>query len=296
MPQDRGESIIILHLMSTLFFREIHNIGGRTREGLVTPEMAPALNAYGFRLVGWSEAREGFAFTRRSPDFSQILVVVSGIGEAWTEEGWQRIGPGGAYLTPPHVPHSYRFLGTETWSFVWAMHTTASLRERPFISGNSPVRTAVNPQPLSAAIRGLYSEAMNEAVTAVTDDWARLVSLYSRRIARPGDTGDPRLRRLWESVANDPSYDWNIQELAARADLSGEHLRRLCQRETNRSPIQQVTHLRMRHAAALLLRDAYPISDIASRIGYENPFAFTAAFKRFHGLSPAAFRKKGSQA
>lgn len=280
--------------MMTLF-REMHTIGSRTREGLATPEMAPALTAHGFRLVGWTEAREGFAFARRAPDFSQILVTVSGVGEAWTGEGWRQMGTGTAYLTPPGVPHAYRAVSGESWSFVWVIHAATSARERPLITGDAPLQTAVNPQPLAAAIRGLYSEAMNEAEAAVTEDWARLVALYARRIARPGDS-DPRLRRLWEAVAHDPARDWSVSELAARAGMSGEHLRRLCLRETLRSPMQQVTHLRMRHAAALLLRDAYPIAAIAARVGYENPFAFTAAFRRINGLSPAAFRKKGSSA
>jgi AraC-like DNA-binding protein len=56
--------------------------------------------------------------------------------------------------------------------------------------------------------------------------------------------------------------------------------------------MQQVTHLRMRHAAALLSSESYPIIAVAARVGYDNPFAFSAAFKRSIGLAPSAYRMK----
>jgi AraC-like DNA-binding protein len=276
--------------------REKHTIGAETREWIVTPRMAQVLLAYGIYLTGWSEARGGFAFFRPCPDRSQVLVCLSGMGEAVVDGRWCPCGPGTAYLTPPGRPHAYRALpGGAPWVVVWVTHGSDAAQERPLVDRDGPVLVSVNPQALAASIHGLYAEAMGEAMGAVDaevlGEWASLVSVNARRIARPAG-GDPRLHRLWEVVVADLGHSWGVRELARRAGMSGEHLRRLCRQETGRSPMQQVTHLRMRHAAALLSSESYPIIAVAVRVGYDNPFAFSAAFKRTIGLAPSAYRER----
>jgi transcriptional regulator GlxA family with amidase domain len=126
---------------------------------------------------------------------------------------------------------------------------------------------------------------------SVMEDWARLVHVQAQRIA--GAAGiDPRLARLWEAVAADLAFPWTIDALAERAGTSGEHLRRLCQRQMNRSPLRHVTYLRMRYAASLLASDSYTVEAVAEQVGYNNPFAFSTAFKRSLGVSPAGYRDK----
>ena len=71
-----------------------------------------------------------------------------------------------------------------------------------------------------------------------------------------------------------------------------EKLRVLCHKETGRSPMAQVTHMRMRYAADLLVRDDIPVQEVGSLVGYNNPHNFSLAFKRVYGLSPNHFRKK----
>jgi AraC-like DNA-binding protein len=46
--------------------------------------------------------------------------------------------------------------------------------------------------------------------------------------------------------------------------------------------------------AADLLRDTdATVAAVAREVGYESAFAFSAAFKRAHGHSPAAWRRAG---
>jgi AraC-like DNA-binding protein len=48
----------------------------------------------------------------------------------------------------------------------------------------------------------------------------------------------------------------------------------------------------MRHAASLLASDFYTIETVAQKVGYDNPFAFSTAFKRVMGVSPSAYRNE----
>ena len=48
---------------------------------------------------------------------------------------------------------------------------------------------------------------------------------------------------------------------------------------------------RLQVAQKLLLETELPVTEIASKIGYENPNKFTSAFKEMYGSSPTEFRK-----
>ena len=74
--------------------------------------------------------------------------------------------------------------------------------------------------------------------------------------------------------------------------MSQEHLRRLSRQQLGRSPIQQITHLRMRRAVSLLASTGDKVETIAREVGYENPFTFSNAFKRWTGLTPARWRMR----
>lgn len=72
--------------------------------------------------------------------------------------------------------------------------------------------------------------------------------------------------------------------------MSFEHLRRLSLKLLGRTPMNQVTHLRMQHAAHLLTTTDLKLEVIAHEIGFASGKAFAATFKRWIGWSPSEFR------
>ncbi|GCE17991.1 hypothetical protein KDK_17910 [Dictyobacter kobayashii] len=157
-----------------------------------------------------------------------------------------------------------------------------------------PVLLQVEPQELFLALEGLYHEYMGMAEEAVMQQWAQLIQMYAQRIMGL-QISDVRLQRLWKQVDVNLAHEWNLEELAALVGISSEHLRRLCQQQIGQSPMKQVTAMRMRRAMALLSSDSYSIEAVASRVGYENPFAFSTAFKRYTGVAPSLYRQHGSK-
>ncbi|MFE2085488.1 helix-turn-helix domain-containing protein, partial [Streptomyces scopuliridis] len=60
-------------------------------------------------------------------------------------------------------------------------------------------------------------------------------------------------------------------------------------------PLTYLTRWRMTLAADLLAeREAATVAAIARALGYSDPFAFSAAFKRIRGVSPSEFRRSGT--
>jgi AraC-like DNA-binding protein len=273
--------------------RETHSIGGNTKEWMVSHRACPALSRYNIVLTGISEAKHGFEFNRLTPDMSQLLACVSGRGDVLIGGAWKPCTEGLAYLTPPNVTHAYHALKDETWHLCWVSFGEGG-RRAPIVSSPQPVLVRLDPRPLLAAIQGLYWESVGSNEPAVIHHCVELIQLFVSRATQPWQTDD-RLWRLWEKVDANLNHPWTLRELARLACMSGEHLRRLCHKQTERSPVEQVTFLRMRRAATLLSSTPHKIESISHTVGYENSFAFSTAFKRWMGRSPSEYRAAGDR-
>ncbi len=274
----------IVHINTDL--REIHTIGEHTREWLISPAICPTLSSHGILLAGLTEAGPDFGFVRPAPRWNQLLVCTGGWGWVLLEGQWKRCEAGMAYLTPSHAHHAYCSDPEVRWELCWLNSPEDWLR-----IADKPALISVDPGPLAGAIAGLHREASTNADAALLPPWAFLVYSYGRRMVKPDD-GDPRLRRLWAAVGADLARPWTLATLAAQIEVSGEHLRRLCQQHLGRSPVRQVTSLRMRQATVLLASESYSVEAVARLVGYDNPFAFSVAFKRNLGVSPSEYRQK----
>lgn len=265
--------------------REMHMVGGGTREWIVSAALCPALAAHDITLAGLTEAGPDFCFVRADPSLTQLLACTGGAGWVWGDGGWERCEAGQLYVTPPSAFHAYRAGRAAPWKLCWVQSPGDWLR-----LGDRPRLLPGETGPLASAISGLHQEVMQSAEPGLLPPWAFLVSAYARRLVQPGG-GDPRLRRLWDSVNADLAASWTVEELAWRVSFSPEHLRRLCHAQLKVSPMRHVTALRMRRAAAYLASEAYTIEAVARLVGYDSPYAFSTAFKRQMGVPPSEYRQ-----
>ena len=60
--------------------------------------------------------------------------------------------------------------------------------------------------------------------------------------------------------------------------------------------MNQVTYLRMRHAATLLSESDLKLEAVADAVGYANPFVFSNTFKKCTGWRPSEYRLRGKPA
>ncbi len=265
--------------------RETHTIGASTREWLVSSTLCPALLFHEINLVGITEAAPLFRYVRPDPQWGQILACTGGWGWVWLADRWVRCEAGEVYLTPPHVLHGYHADPQSRWSLCWVQSSGDWLK-----AGDCPLLFSGQSTSLAEAISGLLREVMQSGESALLPPWSLLVASYARRLVHPGGDGDSRLRPLWDSVNDNLAAPWHVGLLAEKVQLSPEHLRRLCHSSLGVSPMRHVTALRMRRAAALLASESYTIEAIALLVGYDNPYAFSTAFKRLMGVPPSKYR------
>lgn len=102
---------------------------------------------------------------------------------------------------------------------------------------------------------------------------------------------DPELASAIGAIHAQPADPWTVQTLAEVASMSRSAFAARFTAAIGESPLQYLTHARMRKARELLRDNRVGIKSIASAVGYANESAFSSAFKREVGVSPAAFRR-----
>ena len=102
---------------------------------------------------------------------------------------------------------------------------------------------------------------------------------------------DKRLAAALEAIHLEPWAPWNITELCARAGLSRSVFIDKFSEYVGAPPIEYLTTWRMQIAAHWLMEQGMTIERVAERCGYESASAFSKAFKRALGVSPANYRQ-----
>jgi AraC-like DNA-binding protein len=269
--------------------RYIHTHGPETREWLISYGDHALLDLRGIDAVGWTDAGAGHVMANPAPKRALLHATLEGEGEVLVDGAWRPAPAETAYLTPIGCPHAYRTRPGRRWLACWVL-----TRDDALLGGTDRAvlcRTD-SAEVLHWAIQGLHQEGHGAADPAALERWLELVLVYARRIGGGREPDGGRLGTLWRRVFADLAHPWTLADLAATAGLSDETLRRVCKRETGCSPMEYVTHLRMRHAASLLVTYSHPVAEIAERVGYADPFAFSTAFRRVLGVPPTAYRRR----
>ena len=107
-------------------------------------------------------------------------------------------------------------------------------------------------------------------------------------------TADPCIARSLELIHNLPNHPWDLVGLAAMVGLSRAAFAKRFNDLMGEPPISYLSWWRLAIAADLLRTPDATVTAVAHQLGYANPFTFSNAFKRHHGVSPSQLRAKAS--
>ncbi len=86
--------------------------------------------------------------------------------------------------------------------------------------------------------------------------------------------------------------DINLNDICGYVFLSPSYFTRIFKRQTGRTPISYLIHLRIDRAKELLAGSHEKASDIALSVGFSNQQRFNETFKKITGMTPIEYRKK----
>lgn len=93
-------------------------------------------------------------------------------------------------------------------------------------------------------------------------------------------------------IHNNSQNDYDISYLAGLCDMSNSHFIRKFKSFTGYPPHRYMSMVRIAYAKEMLLSDDSSVSEIANKLGYDNPLYFSRLFKKYTGTSPSEFKKQ----
>lgn len=100
---------------------------------------------------------------------------------------------------------------------------------------------------------------------------------------------DTRLALALRRLHEDPARSWTVAQLAGEAALSRSSFFERFSRALGVTPMEYLFNWRMAMARTLLRRKEGGVAEVAQRVGYASASAFSVAFTRHAGVSPARY-------
>ncbi|MDX2074956.1 MAG: AraC family transcriptional regulator [bacterium] len=103
---------------------------------------------------------------------------------------------------------------------------------------------------------------------------------------------DPQIATALSVIHAQPADDWTVEKLAIVATMSRSAFSAKFTELIGVPPLTYITRWRMQLATQLLRDERLSLIQIAETIGYTSDIAFSKAFKREQGDTPAGYRRK----
>jgi AraC-like DNA-binding protein len=261
----------------------------------MAPRYASPFRDQGIRGVGLHEVAPPYEIRRFNFPWHLALFTFQGEAEYSCLGKTGKIEAGQVWVGPFETAYSYA--AKSEWKFVSAAlyntHQFAHLEGRVFHQDLSyslePVVYAIEAYlQESAATEGPGSEIPTGLATYISKAIVR-----DLQTAQGAGVNRNRLRlsQLWEEVNANPGNEWKLSILAQKMHVSVRQFQRLMQENYSLTAEGMMMRIRMEHARELLCATDLTIVMIAERVGYQCPFAFSKAFKRYSSLPPATYRR-----
>ena len=230
-----------------------------------------------------------------------LIYCLSGRGSIEIDNSIQKIRPGQLAIIPPHTPHIYQAEKQDPWSICW-IHFSGSQTQavsdslkltthKPslFVPDTRIIRDAF--ENIYACLNYHYSDA---GLLAMSSELLRLFSLAKLHQGFPRIQRQSAEKRVVSTLAFMEQHldmPLTLDAMAAHSGQSLPYFTKLFRQRTNQSPMAYFIQLKIRKACELLDQTDSTIREIATQLGYDDPYYFSRIFKKTQGCSPAAYRR-----
>lgn len=256
----------------------------------VSADECPDMATFRLARYGIDQTQDPYRRVRMFPGGSFILACLGGEGRILLEGRWQMVLPGEVIMAPPRVLNAFYTPTGKTWDFAWLRYEEPP-SVRPLVGATSPLRLGTGAEDLGFVLTGLRAEWEKSRDRAMLRHWINLAHGHACRLAGAW-RGNESLWQLWQDVSSHLEYSWSLPDLAAKCYISTEQLRRTCQRELGRSPMEHLTFMRMQRAQEILDKTDDKIETIARLVGYSSAEGFSRSFARCIGAKPSEYRSR----
>lgn len=260
-----------------------------------------------FRLLSITHGiQEGpFSGSLFSHAFTQLFYLVSGKGFLISEGARTPIKPNDFVIVNPHC--KYKLEGDENDPLEYVCMSIDGIAFQLGATAYSKKFVVLSYNSASRNIRNYITFMLHEAekrrdfYEVICKDLTEMLVLSISRMQQIQIhfTNDPSLSKECNSAKSfiDSHYreEFSLEDLAAAAHVSKYYLEHSFSKYMGETCSSYIHKKRTQSAAELLLETNDSISQIASSVGFNSSSYFAKIFKRYQGMSPAAYRKEKGQ-
>ena len=258
-------------------------------------------NLYVTDIGAYASAAHHYVERQHGIAAAVLIYCLSGRGLIEIDNTIQKIHPGQFVIIPPSTPHIYQADQKDPWSICWIHFTgahTQALSDSLKLTVQNPFLYVPDTRIMRDAFENVYAclnyHYSDAGLLAMTSELLRLFSLAKLHQGFPGAQRQSAENRVVSTLAFMEQHlhmPLTLDEMAAHSGQSLPYFTRLFRQRTNQSPMAYFIQLKIRKACELLDQTDSTIREIASQLGYDDPYYFSRIFKKTQGCSPAAYRQ-----
>jgi AraC-like DNA-binding protein len=255
-------------------------------------------------LGGWERCRPDYAVARERYPYAVLELVVGGRGRVSLDGSEHRLEAGLCFASGPRTAcriETEAEAPLEKFFFALAGPGAArALTQAGLLHGRARRVAALGElrelaeditregRRHGAAAGAICARLAEVVLLKIGEEPARVASAGLGAGAEGARENFERCRALIDAHA----AEWRgLGDIAAAAKLDGSSVCRLFRRFLGVSPHQYLLRRKMAIAAAWLVERGGRVQDAAARVGMEDPFHFSRAFRAVHGVPPSAVRE-----
>ena len=232
---------------------------------------------------GWEKCDPGHRFGPNNRISHVLHIVESGSGVFEMDGHQYHLTGGEAFLIPSSVEAGYEADMDNPWTYRWVGFEGMTAEEVIHVSGFSRENPVRRIHCMENAAK--YIDAMVQTNKLVFENELKrnglLLLLFSDLITDNRDY-----------IAANFDKRLKINELADRIGVNRSYLTSSFKKSLGCSPQEYLMNLRIEKAKTLLKNGDIQVSEVAAKVGYGDPLAFSKVFKARTGRSPREYKEE----
>ena len=236
---------------------------------------------------GWEKCTPEQSYGPGVRRYYTIHFVLSGQGYFYMNNRKYTLKAGQCFFIPPVTSSLYKAEPSDPWTYIWIC-----------FNGETPVQQLDSVLPYRETILEMMShpQLTPSGEAYIQSGLYRIIALLEEEFHASYTTMESNdnfyITQAVDYIKKSPLQDIAVTDVADYLHISRSHLYGLFKKHLGTTPQAFLTSAKIINARELLTITDIPVSSVAISCGYQNPFAFSRAFKKETGMTPREYREK----
>lgn len=195
----------------------------------------------------------------------------------------------------------YKAETSDPWTYIWICfngENSPTLCEHCHLTGETPVQQLNSVLPYQETILEMmaHPQLTPSGEAYIQSGLYRIIALLEEEFHASYTTMESNenfyITQAVDYIKKSPLQNITVTDVADYLHISRSHLYGLFKKHLGTTPQAFLTSAKIINARELLTITDIPVSSVAFSCGYQNPFAFSRAFKKETGMTPREYREK----